>query len=167
MNLSESFVLRRIQDGDINVPAYDRVSVLPFPRVQQDYCQPALVSKEGYFAHPITVFSDVRYDPEAEYDYAAVSYCSHDGTFLFTMELVAKILDRLRRADTYNTDAGMFHVSDGQDVTIHYTVGDFVILDGFGESPDSSRPFLRQHTSVCLPIGYKVTYEDQNTKKKG
>lgn len=164
MNNSEAFIHRLVAESRIDGFQYDKCYTLPFRQFQPDFYSAVGEVAVEAGDHPTTVTVDLHYDPDSEYDYATMASCSHDGTFLFTLQLVQRIVERLVKAETYYTAAGCPLTVQGQDMTFHYTVGDFVIFDRFGESPDPDRPFLTQHTSVYLPIAYQLTYEDQQTK---
>lgn len=164
MNNSEAFIHRLIAEGRIDGFQYDKCYTLPFRQFQPDFYDAVGEAVLEPGNRPVTVTVDLHYDPDTEYDYATMASCSHDGTALFSLQLIQQIVERLVRVETYYTVAGCPLTVQGQDMTFHYAVGDFVIFDRFGESPDPSRPFLTQHTTVYLPIAYKLTYEEQVPK---
>lgn len=164
MNKSEAFIQFLADEGRIERPAYDKVTIVPFSTAFQEFRRPAKVITRRDLGYPVTAYTHARYDPAADFDYAAMASCAHDGTQFFIFQLMYQIASRLEGAETYYVPAGEPRVKAGYDMTLHYTVGDFVIFDRFGESPDTSRPFLRQHTTVFLPIAYELTYEDQTQK---
>jgi hypothetical protein len=161
---SESFIHQLITAGRVENLKYDKITVVPFSEVCQDFRQPAKVLLRREMGCPIKIYSEVCYDPNADFDYAAMASSVHDGTYLFIYQLMQQIVDRLEKAETYNKQTGEPRALLGYDMTLHYTVGDFVIFDYFTESPDPERPFLTQQTNVYLPIAYELTYEEQGPK---
>lgn len=113
-------------------------------------CQAKLTGKNG---ERITAKVQIKYDPEAEFSYFTSCSCIHDGTLLFEMQTLERCLTNVISGITYDLRLS-WPPEDGD--TIHYTVGDAVMLNEF--DADGSRftppekPFMRSRTTALLPI---------------
>lgn len=97
---------------------------------------------------------ELVFDPNAELEYFTSNTCIHDGTLLFIQELMEECVKNVAYCATYNKNGRKPESGD----TIKYTVGNFVVLNEYdGEFVPSVHPWLRERTTVLLPIKMEVT----------
>lgn len=97
---------------------------------------------------------NIEINPDAEFDYFTSDSFISDGTLLFLAESYDKILRRVVSIETYNKELG----PPRNGCTVHYVIGNLVrVLEYDGNWIPEDRPFLRERTTVFLPL--KVWYE--------
>lgn len=89
------------------------------------------------------------FDDDADFDYFTSDSCIHDGTLLFIEKSMNKCARKVCNLETYYEPLG--EPQDGD--TLKYTIGNFVALNEYdGDFVPSDKPWLRQRTTVLLPI---------------
>lgn len=104
-----------------------------------------------------TITINLTINPEADFDYFTSSSSIHDGTLLFNYENIIKCICNVVTGSTYNKKLGEHNNGD----IIYYTVGNLIVLDEFDKDGNmfvsEEKPYLRQRTTVLLPIKMKKT----------
>lgn len=105
----------------------------------------------------------IKYDPDADFEYFTMESCVCDGTLIFLLENIAKIIDKVLHMGTYNTNTLPSDYADNCDkYKATYTVGNLVICSEHGEYgvddwvPEDKK-WMRTRWTVMLPI--KTEYE--------
>ena len=95
----------------------------------------------------------VDHNPNANFDYFTSEELTHDGTYIFIMQAVIKCIKKIATGATYYRNAGK--PEDG--AFLHYTIGNAIVLNEYGEQfAPEDRPWMRERTTVLLPIKYEV-----------
>lgn len=96
---------------------------------------------------------DIVFDENADFEYFTSSSCTYDGTIAFKMQLMSECIQSVCCGETYSMN--IRKPSTG--CTIIYTVGNFVLLDEFGEQfASDDKPWLEQRTTVLLPLKSEI-----------
>lgn len=108
------------------------------------------------------IFSHIKYDEKLnnDYDYQIIRQSSHDGTFLFTSQVVGDALNPLVRMESYCAkDLTEEEIKQVQ--SIEYTVGDVKleteyrrVITGAGEIPGVT-------DTVSIPVRCKYTFRKE------
>lgn len=95
----------------------------------------------------------VNYNTTEDFEYFTYSSIRHDGTMLFIKEAIDDCMSKVLSGRTYN--ANKQAPFDG--CTINYTIGNFVVLNEYGERfSTKEKPWMQQRTTVFLPIKYEI-----------
>ena len=104
----------------------------------------------------------LEFDPDGEFDYFTSSKSVHDGTMIFVSENMESLVRKVLCLNTYYTPKGKPDNGD----TVKFTIGNFVILNEYDETGENftpkDKPYLRERTTVFLPLGYDVIKGNKN-----
>lgn len=101
----------------------------------------------------IHVDISLLFDKDANFDYFTSCSYTHDGTLLFITEMMSKLVEKVCCAITYNKTLRAPKSGD----TVEYTVGNFVILNEYGEQfAPEDKPWMRERTTVLLPLKMEI-----------
>lgn len=97
----------------------------------------------------------ILFDSDADFDYYTSSSSIHDGTIAFIYDNVMKCVLKVVQLQTRN--ACIPSPDFGDEVT--FTVGNFVILNEYdGDFVPKDRPWLRERTTVLLPLKMEIKH---------
>lgn len=97
----------------------------------------------------ISIDVDFVFDNNADFDYFTSDSCVHDGTLVFIKKLMDRCAQKICNVETYYKPLGEPQNGD----SLKYTIGNFIILNEYdGNFALSDKPWLRQRTTVLLPI---------------
>jgi hypothetical protein len=85
----------------------------------------------------------VDLDPEANFDYFTSYRLFSDGTLISIFKAIDECLKNVYSGKTYNKDVGL---------PTHYTIGNLVVLEEFGDYGTEEKPFLHSRITVLLPV---------------
>lgn len=110
-----------------------------------------LKGKEVFYNVKLTI------DPDSDFDYFTSDSFLSDGTLLFLLESMNKLLRKVLCLNSINKQLG--EPSSG--CTVNLTIGNFVILneydgDWVSKLPENKK-FMRERTTVLLPL--RMSYE--------
>ena len=98
-----------------------------------------------------TVNIELEFNPDSEdFQYFSSNSTLHDGTLLFIEEAYEKIMRSVLAGYTYYLPSG---TPKGN---IRYKLGNFVMLNEYGNFGNKERPWLHERTTVLLPIRYET-----------
>lgn len=157
MNKSKAFVISRIQNGLMSGFPEDKARMantlnpLTIPifvkccdRMQKTTHQ------DG------TVLSNIKYDPDADFDYCTVNYQMNDSTTMFQYDAFIDILDKLLKLGTCDATKVPEEGLKG-DYEITYTIGDFVYVGYY--DPDNApedKKWMSWNQKTALPIKFDI-----------
>ena len=100
--------------------------------------------------HDINV--TVQYDPEyCEFDYISFEECTHDGTMLFSKELLCTIATKPFGIKTYNKAIAPINFEkDWYKYDLVYIVGPIFVVSEFGHF--TNRGWMEQKEIMAMPI---------------
>ena len=99
----------------------------------------------------ISLDLEISFDSNANFDYFTSESCIHDGTAYFIVCCMEKVMNKVLNASTYNKL--LFNDKDILNAqTIKYIIGNFVILDEFGDFSTKEKPWLKDRTTILLPL---------------
>lgn len=94
----------------------------------------------------------ISFNSSADFNYFTSESCIHDGTLLFVREMMDRCVQKVCLASTYNKNVGEPENGD----SIRYVVGNFIVLTEYdGDFVPAERPWLRERTTVLLPLQMK------------
>lgn len=112
-----------------------------------------IVEGMGEHGGSINIDINLSFNKDTDFDYFASDSCIHDGTLLFSTELMRNIIERVCCAATYNSQ--LREPKSGDKVA--YTVGNFVILNEYdGDFIHDNKPWMRERTTVLLPLKFEI-----------
>ena len=96
-------------------------------------------------------------DPDGDFDYFTSDSFLSNGTLLFLLESMNKLLEKVLSLNSINKQLG----EPPSGCTVNLTIGNFVILneydgDWVSKLPENKK-FMRERTTVLLPV--RMTYE--------
>lgn len=96
----------------------------------------------------------VKYDPNAEFEYFTMERCRCDGTLFFFYELVATVLNKVFTFGTYNkAKVPNDYESNPFAYKLKYVIGNPVVAIEHGEEfATEEKPWMLDRFSVMLPI---------------
>lgn len=92
----------------------------------------------------------IKYDPNADFQYATSQRITTDGTFLFLIEARANILRKVVDAKTYYTQLDISNIKSVDD--FQYIIGDIVQCIEHGDFGTKEKPWLGERITTFLPI---------------
>lgn len=97
----------------------------------------------------------IKYDPKVndDYDYKIIRNSAHDGTFLFTMELMEKAVIPLINRTTYYKLA-IPNEKEHDRTRFSYTVGDGVIKREFRDIKIGDGMYPGQDETIEIPVKF-------------
>ena len=154
MNKSLEYIKNRIKTGYVNNMTEEEFSNMQVVKFT-DVC--AKFNHHNILENKETgeVYIDMKYDPDAKFDYFTLETCYCDGTFMFMGELIDKIINKICSLQTYYSPAIEEEI-DLSKYHVHYIVGDFVANTYYIESPDLEKPWMKDKFTVMLPIKFEV-----------
>lgn len=167
MGKSLDFVKNRIASGVCNGMEnnkYECMQELEFLDVLENYQHNVIFDEENVckkILHMISLtnsMSDieiqVKYDPDAEFEYFTMERCRCDGTLFFFYELVATVLNKVFALKTHNKEKVPSDYDNNPFAyKVKYTIGNPVIAIEHGEEfATEEKPWMLDRFSVMLPI---------------
>ena len=96
------------------------------------------------------------HNEDADFQYLASSSCRHDGTFLFEKELIYRVAAKVLTLQTCYLPYAEQLAKSGIH-TIHWTIGNFVLLDEYGDQYAlDGKPWMKSRSTVLLPLKMEV-----------
>lgn len=90
---------------------------------------------------------------DTNFDYFASDSHIHDGTLVFTKSLIYNLVKRVCCCSTYNKKLREPKAGD----KVKYIIGNFVILNEYdGDFVPNDRPYMRERTTVLLPLKFEI-----------
>lgn len=127
-----------------------KISCFPSEPIFKAYLSSELLGKKiekGFFNIKID-FSD-----NADFQYFTQTTYRNDGAFMSTMMAIDNIVSKIINAQSWSKDAKSPKLGD----TLHYVLGDFVILDENSKKfATKQKPWLTARTTVMLPIFVEI-----------
>lgn len=107
----------------------------------------------------------VKYDPDAEFEYFTMERCRCDGTLFFFYELVAKVLSKVFTLGTYNKKKVPSDYNNNPFAyKVKYTIGNLIATIEHGNDfATKEKPWLLDRFSIMLPIA--MDFERMNTNQ--
>jgi len=97
---------------------------------------------------------NINIDPDAEFDYFVSDSFISDGTLIFLVESMDKLIKKAMSLQTYNKELG----PPPNGCTVNLTLGNFVVLNEYdGDWIPADKKWMRERTTVLLPI--KMEYD--------
>lgn len=79
--------------------------------------------------------------------------CYNDGTLIFTMQLYEQILNRILQGEIYYKEtAPDGYIDNAWDYDVQYTVGDFCLMNEYGDWDIPDKPWMKSKDTVCIPL---------------
>lgn len=98
---------------------------------------------------------NIKYNPNADFEYFTMQRCICDGTFVFFQDLMAECLNKMIHLKTCNVNKEI--PKDLTGYSIVYTVGDYVLAEEFGkEFSTEDKPWMQCRFTAMLPIKFDV-----------
>lgn len=95
----------------------------------------------------------IKYNPDADFDYFTTESCTCDGTLYFMNTVINEVLNNVFTSATYNKSVAPENYENNLwDYDMEYIVGDFVIMDEFGEFGTTEKPWLQSRFTAMLPL---------------
>ena len=158
MNKSLEYVKKRIEDGNCNnmtTEEFADMGVTPFKFFFENKSDGTITLASMKDTNEVV--ADLRYDPEADFNYFVTETCVCDGTLMFMTELMSKILVKIQSLGTcYQPAMDSIRPDVIDNYKMHYTVGDFVTNSYIVELPDKDRPWMRDKFTVMLPVKFTL-----------
>lgn len=107
----------------------------------------------------------VKYDPEAEFEYFTMETCICDGTLFFFYELMATVLNKVFEFNTYNKEKiPNDYASNPFIYKLKYIIGNPVIaVEHNAKFATEDKPWMLDRFSVMLPI--KMDFEKMISRR--
>lgn len=164
MNASIEFIKKRIAEGEcadwIPKDGWDGANVLHPIKFLKSQWETDFLSDDmkttltsGCYECDVHII----YKPDCDFDYVSFEHCYHDGTAYFLMDTVYKTAVKPFGVQTYNKIIAPNNYNPESLESVYgynyeYFIGDCVVLNKYGESPDKNKPWLHEHTIVGMPI---------------
>jgi len=95
----------------------------------------------------------INYDPDAEFEYFTLESCVCDGTSVFMLNLMEKILFKLFQYQTYNNSTVPKDLKKNiWSYNLKYSVGNFVLNNEYGDFGTEEKPWMNSRFTAMLPI---------------
>lgn len=111
-------------------------------RLKVQYPEAKFNENNAYIGH-------IKFDKDIDKQYEIIRQSTHDGTLLFTDNLIAKALDELLQMRTY-------YIPDNPEwdsiEAINYIVGEGVITSDFGEKNINGMKIQGQTDTLTIPV---------------
>lgn len=125
-------------------------------------CRNFQINTSDIDGNNIQINIDLSISPDADFTYFTLCESIHDGTLIFVDELLNNCAYKILSCQTYDKNKPAPENGD----TIHYTVGNFVVLmeydkDGTLFAPQDKK-WMSERTTVLLPIIYENNREYQS-----
>lgn len=106
----------------------------------------------------------VKYVPDDEYDYCVIKSSTHDGTMLFTMDLIVEVLEYICNGSTHNNKKipKEMNINDANSVfsyDVEYIIGDALLHKDFGMKNINGHTWAGETDIIAIPI--KATFKKQ------
>ena len=156
MNKSLEYIKKRIVEGSCNnitIEEFSNMSWLSSKFAIKSDTETDIIAttQDG------DIIADLKYNPDAEFNYFTTETCVCDGTLAFVKELIDKIMYKIRTLNTYY--APMFeNIPEDKldEYKMSYEIGDFVINSYIIEPPDKTKLWLCDKFTVMLPIKFTI-----------
>lgn len=167
MGKSLDFVKNRIASGVCNGMEnnkYECIQELEFLDVLENYQHNVIFDEENVCKKILHMTSltnstsdieiQVKYDPNAEFEYFTMERCRCDGTLFFFYELVATVLNKVFTLGTHNKEKVPSDYDNNPFAyKVKYVIGNPVIAIEHGrEFATEEKPWMLDRFSVMLPI---------------
>lgn len=110
---------------------------------------------------PDTKIANIEYNEKINnnYQYKVIRSIVCDGTLSFFQDLILRIMDDLINQRTYfKLTLPKEKINKLQD--INYTIGDFKLIDEFGDYGIKDKPWLHSRFTVELPIACNYVFKN-------
>ena len=167
MGKSLDFVRNRIASGVCNGMEnnkYESMQELDFLEVLENYRHNVIFDEENVYHYILDASTDtnltekleiqIKYDPNAEFEYFTMERCRCDGTLFFFYELVATVLNKVFKLETHNKEKVPSDYDNNPFAyKVKYTIGNPVMTIEHGEEfATEEKPWMLDRFSVMLPI---------------
>lgn len=159
MNKSLEYIKRRIKEGNCeNMSPEEFVDMKALP--MSSFWKMATEGKTIILAttkNENEVVADLIYNPDADFNYFATESCVCDGSLLFMIDLIDRLLNRVQSLNTYYIPA--FEDIPEEELCnykLHYETGDIVTNSYIIEPPYKDKPWMRNSFTVMLPIKFTI-----------
>jgi hypothetical protein len=98
----------------------------------------------------------IKFDKNIEPEYKIIRSCSHDGTMMFTFELIAKVIEPLFKMQSYYIPTKPKNNSKIKE--IHYIVGELELKSEFGMVDLPIGRYPGQTDIVTIPVKCEYIY---------
>lgn len=95
----------------------------------------------------------IIYNPYIDFDYFTMKTTTHDGTLLFTLESIEKLLYKLLQLNTMPKDIPIDE-NNIDDYDYVYTIGDIVLHRDFGIKSINGNNLRGETDTIILPIKF-------------
>ena len=166
---AKDFIKQRLATEEVDVPLQDNAKF--FEVKLDDYVnthlsrelvdeldktnriQLALPSKELDKWIPLNIV----YSEDADFEYFTMERCVCDGTLAFMDELATVCFNKILGAQTVNAEKmPNDFMDDPFKYEMHYTIGDFVCCEEFGDFGTEEKPWMKSRFTVMLPIKFDI-----------
>lgn len=114
-------------------------------------CRTLKVSGKDINNNYIEFEVNIKFSSDDDFDYFSSDSCIHDGTLMFVKDCCDRVISKICTGNTYP----LVGLPPRNGSKIEYTVGRFVVLNEYGEFGTEEKPWLRERTTVILPIKYR------------
>jgi len=151
MNKSKEFVLSLIRSGRLTGFPEDKAEEANTLKFADNCTEKHEINhKDG------TVMVEIKYDPNADFDYCTVDYQMNDSTALFQADAFVRILNKMARLKTcYEPKVPDKKLKGNYEIT--YTIGDFVYIGYY--DPDNApedKKWMSWNQKTALPIKFDI-----------
>jgi hypothetical protein len=99
---------------------------------------------------------NIEYNTEADFEYFTMESSTHDGTLLFVVEVIQKIVDKVLRLGTYPTNNTPKDIVENLcNYNYKYIVGDIIVHRDFGMKNINGHNWQGETDIVVLPIKFE------------
>jgi hypothetical protein len=165
MNQSLLFIKKRLNNNpDFIMPVgwQNRVNIYNPFNVYKEYFRSLEVNGESLSCH---LESDqeigkkmkisVRYSPHEKFQYFANSETKHDGTIIFFIDNICRLLNKVLTLGTYCSDGiSDDFITNPFNYDVEYVIGDIIVHSEFGEQIINEVRMSGQHDTAFIPIKF-------------
>jgi len=102
----------------------------------------------------------IEYNPNAEFDYFTTERSTHDGTLIFTLNNIQKILIKILKKETYYTKIPQDVIDNPFNYNYKYIIGDIIIHQDFGIKNINGNKWPGQTDTLVLPIKFEYSEKE-------
>lgn len=108
-----------------------------------------LECNEGQF------INSIEYNPNVEFNYFTSEISTHDGTLIFTLNNIQKILIKILKRETYYTKIPQDVIDNPFNYNYKYTIGDLLIHNDYGTKNINGNKWPGVTETMVLPIKFE------------
>jgi hypothetical protein len=140
---------------------WSKCEVIPSPEVFDRYIKgnrDVLLVGTNADGEKLKIRVKFNFEEDSDFDYLTSSTSVHDGTLIFITENFENCVSKLCQAQTYYAPTKKPPINKCQ---VTYTIGDFVMINEYDDEKfiPKETPFLRQRTTVMLPLKAEIEYD--------